>query len=722
MLFFLFLLTFFSNLVVIAQVHTCPSMPGAPGNSTCLLSETCCVEQYFGAPGCNVVLPTGGTVCCAPGPPLALSTTLPNCLVIGDSVSDQYTPSVAKLLNETCLVQHAPWVGGGSANNAANGLFNLLHCRWLRTALRPDLDVHWDLILFNFGLHDLMNTWPGPLALYTATLANITDILVASGATHVMYALTTPFQADELPSCGPYCNIPNTTTTNRRTEEYSYSAFISDWPQPTNGGNGRCGEPLCEEGSLGCGIPNATAKANSPDPTAPGCGPPTHAVGVLNAAAEEVMTARNVPILDINSIIHSHCGANYSNCSLCDNETQYMGIYCGYHYSPEGVDILANAVATAFIKILGTSPLQKTRQLQSSTSVTFFAASDTHLGHDAGPTPDNITTAYEKNVWAIDEMNSLPTNGTQWPEVLGGGNVGTPFGVTISGDLIDGGVNPATNYDGCAQWVNFTNLFGLDGTDGRLRFRVFEGRGNHDGSNTTLPDPRGCRGHVSTNIVARNKQRAADPSFAIDSISSPTGLHYSWTVNISKECKLHFVHLNLFPGYTCGSVSNPIGEGGNSCKSGDISWPENSLGFLQSDLAKFAKEKTLVITIQHYGFDGFSNGWYNEDQRQDMWQTLLQYNTLITLVGHTHSAMLYSFNGTKQGKWGSNETGFIDVVNAPATQKEDGKKNALPSEFMALEVALDGGKGINGVTGTLRVAQRVGNTWGSIFGSKRFEC
>ena len=41
---------------------------------------------------------------------------------------------------------------------------------------------------------------------------------------------------------------------------------------------------------------------------------------------------------------------------------------------------------------------------------------------------------------------------------------------------------------------------------------------------------------------------------------------------------------------------------------------------------------------------------------------------------------------------------------------------------MALEVALDGGKGINGVTGTLRVAQRVGNTWGSILGSKRFEC
>ena len=35
---------------------------------------------------------------------------------------------IAKLLEPTCQVQHAPWVGGGSANNAANGLDNLLNC------------------------------------------------------------------------------------------------------------------------------------------------------------------------------------------------------------------------------------------------------------------------------------------------------------------------------------------------------------------------------------------------------------------------------------------------------------------------------------------------------------------------------------------------------------------------------------------------------------------
>ncbi len=146
--------------------------------------------------------------------------------------------------------------------------------------------------MFNFGLHDLMNVWPGPLAIYTETLANITDILLAAKPTHLIYALTTPFQADELPACGPYCNLPNSTDT-----QVSASVRVSDWPQPTNGGNGRCGPPQCLPGSLGCGVPNATAKAQSPDPNAPGCGPPTHAVGVLNTAAKSVMSDKGRPDL-----------------------------------------------------------------------------------------------------------------------------------------------------------------------------------------------------------------------------------------------------------------------------------------------------------------------------------------------------------------------------------------------------------------------------------------
>ena len=340
------------------QLKTCPTSNTTLGQSACPLNATCCVHEYYKANGCMFA---GTEHCCSPGPPLAPSTTLPNCLIIGDSVSEQYTPRVAELLATTCQVQHAPWVGGGSANNAFNGLFNLEHCRWLRTAMRPDLPVHWDIIMFNFGLHDLPKADPAnptQLDLYTTQLDNITQILLASGAKHVQYALTTPFQPDALPDCGPYCS-PGPVNTTGGGEEFGehfgeeFGEFGAPYPQPKNGGNGRCGPPMCQEGSLGCGVPNATAKARSTDPTAPGCGPPTNAVAKLNARAAMVMKKHGVPTLDLNTLVHSHCGANYHNCSLCDDETKYMGIRCGYHYSPVGVPILASAIANSFKGLLG---------------------------------------------------------------------------------------------------------------------------------------------------------------------------------------------------------------------------------------------------------------------------------------------------------------------------------------------------------------------------------
>ena len=117
----------------------------------------------------------------------------------------------------------------------------------------------------------------------------------------------------------------------------------------------------------------------------------------------------------------------------------------------------------------------------SLAALSWFSASDTHFGHDSG-VGANRTSAYTKNIWAINEMNSLPGNASGgWPSTLGGGPVLPPAGVTVSGDLLDGGVNSGTQYDGCAQWVNFTSLYGLNGTDGLLKYRTYEGRGNHDG-------------------------------------------------------------------------------------------------------------------------------------------------------------------------------------------------------------------------------------------------
>jgi len=266
----------------------------------------------------------------------------------------QYTGAVASLLKDVCQVQHAPATGGGSANNAANGLNKLQNCRWLRTAGRPDLEVKWDIIQFNFGLHDLPKADPATPALldeYTSQMDQITAILKASGAKHIQYALTTPFQADAEEGCGPYCDTP--TTAVRQTEQ-----ALTAYPQPANGGNGRCGPPVCKAGALGCGVPNATAKAHSLDPNAAGCGPPTHAVSKLNQRAVGVMAKHNVTTLDLNALVHSHCGQHYTDCDLCDDEHAYMGVRCGYHYSSKGIPILAQAVADSFERLLqeGSTP------------------------------------------------------------------------------------------------------------------------------------------------------------------------------------------------------------------------------------------------------------------------------------------------------------------------------------------------------------------------------
>lgn len=61
--------------------------------------------------------------CCMPGPVLEPSTTLPNCMVLGDSVSIGYTGTATKLLADVCQLQHAPWdVSDGGAGSTAVGV------------------------------------------------------------------------------------------------------------------------------------------------------------------------------------------------------------------------------------------------------------------------------------------------------------------------------------------------------------------------------------------------------------------------------------------------------------------------------------------------------------------------------------------------------------------------------------------------------------------------
>jgi hypothetical protein len=140
-----------------------PAAVARCGKSTtfCPAANSCCAQPYspskFGCRASNSQNVSEGCgdsvaaeVCCKPGPGQPASTSLPNCLVIGDSVSIGYTDMggiqrVQSHLKGACQVQHGPWdVSDGGAGSTALGVTCLDH--WLRT--QAQVPVKWDVIQF----------------------------------------------------------------------------------------------------------------------------------------------------------------------------------------------------------------------------------------------------------------------------------------------------------------------------------------------------------------------------------------------------------------------------------------------------------------------------------------------------------------------------------------------------------------------------------------------
>jgi hypothetical protein len=168
------------------------------GNTTtfCPASAVCCPAQYSPtACGCQLA---PSSPCCLPGPALEASKILPNCLVIGDSVSIGYTGIAAIQLSDICQLQHAPFdVSDGGAGSTGYGQACLDN--FLKT--QRQTMVEWDVILFNFGLHNLDDN---STSIYRQQLSNITKRLVSFTLTKrskLIYAITTPYM--------PYASVGN---------------------------------------------------------------------------------------------------------------------------------------------------------------------------------------------------------------------------------------------------------------------------------------------------------------------------------------------------------------------------------------------------------------------------------------------------------------------------------------------------------------------------------
>lgn len=134
------------------------------------------------------------------------SVDLPKVLLIGDSISIGYLPFVQEQMKGKAIVDRIPLQANGKAENCQGTTYGIANIdRWLG-------DTHWDVIHFNFGLHDIKHIDPetgknskdandppqAHVKQYKRNLKKIVKKLKATEA-KLIFATTTPYPAGTKP-------------------------------------------------------------------------------------------------------------------------------------------------------------------------------------------------------------------------------------------------------------------------------------------------------------------------------------------------------------------------------------------------------------------------------------------------------------------------------------------------------------------------------------------
>ncbi|MFN7628859.1 MAG: metallophosphoesterase [Pirellula sp.] len=262
----------------------------------------------------------------------------------------------------------------------------------------------------------------------------------------------------------------------------------------------------------------------------------------------------------------------------------------------------------------------------SESPVAFFAIGDTHyFANEKSPSSlDETSLAVCRGL--IDTMNSLP--GTAIPEEAGGGVVGSIRGVMHAGDIIDTGDKRGATQSAMqrTEWDGYVADYGLTGTEGRLKFPVFEVHGNHD-------SPSGD-GLAIDGLIERNRRRT------VASISA-NGLHYSWDWG-----PLHCIHLGIVVG------------GDRSVSQKRRYNPMESLDFLIGDLEQHVGDSRRPVWLTHHvDVVRYSKSCDATDEKNlgmewnpcdvgAYYRAIEKANIVAILYGHTHVRNVQRWNGT----------------------------------------------------------------------------
>lgn len=264
----------------------------------------------------------------------------------------------------------------------------------------------------------------------------------------------------------------------------------------------------------------------------------------------------------------------------------------------------------------------------SANTIRFFAIGDTHYFANEKSTTELMESSVINCHGLIDTLNKLP--GTQIPESIGGGSVGPVQGVIHAGDIIDTGDKRGKTQESMQQreWDGFVSDFGLTGSEGRLKFPVYEVHGNHDSP--------GGDGLVIEGLIERSKKRSVLSR-------SANGLHYSWDWG-----PVHCINLGIVVG------QDPMIQQRRRYN------PMDSLDFLIGDLQQHASDSSRPVLITHHvdvvryskacdGTDATNLGMeWNPCDVQAYYETIRKHNVLAVLYGHTHVRNILHWNGTQQ--------------------------------------------------------------------------
>lgn len=291
----------------------------------------------------------------------------------------------------------------------------------------------------------------------------------------------------------------------------------------------------------------------------------------------------------------------------------------------EFLAVSAAALGTSCLPALG-------QQVPPPEPVAFFLIGDTHYLAKKEQPAELDAASQQVTSRLIETLNRLP--GSEIPE---GASSGTPLkvaaarGLIHAGDIIDSGDKngPGLPAMQAREYRGFTEDFGLNGKDGRLRMPVYEVHGNHDG-------PRG-EGVVLDGIKARNKLRPGLKNL------SANGLHYSWDWG-----NVHFINLGIVVG------------GGANTRHGRYN-PLDSLPFLVEDLKQHAADPKKPVVITHHVDVARYSGACEEDAKSDNgeWHScdvrgfhaaLAGHNIVAILYGHTHVRNIYRWDGSRDTK------------------------------------------------------------------------